>query len=95
MFWVDTFYLNNNNNLSYSISVDPCYSNPCYNGGTCFINEEKEAECECMPHYTGEQCENGSITVSSSNIYIISKCFSVHYYVTPPLFDIILTWVSS
>ena len=40
---------------------DPCPKNPCYNGGTCTVNDDFDPECECAPGYEGGQCEDGNI----------------------------------
>ncbi|CAH1777875.1 unnamed protein product, partial [Owenia fusiformis] len=39
------------------VPITPCTSNPCLNGGTC-ITSENEYRCECLPGYTGSNCES-------------------------------------
>lgn len=36
--------------------LDPCLVTHCYNGGTCSLNEDNEAQCDCKPEWTGPQC---------------------------------------
>ena len=37
-----------------------CDSDPCLNGGMCFVANFNEAFfCECPEMYTGTRCENG------------------------------------
>lgn len=38
-------------------SQNPCFSNPCKNGGTCRNNQPGEYQCDCTPSYTGRTCE--------------------------------------
>ena len=37
---------------------NPCESDPCLNGGTCF-NDDQGFECFCVPEYTGQICASG------------------------------------
>ncbi|XP_022068213.2 meprin A subunit alpha [Acanthochromis polyacanthus] len=41
-------------------AVDPCYPNPCFNGGVC-VESKGEASCRCATsqatYYTGPRCE--------------------------------------
>lgn len=39
---------------------DPCDPLPCKNGGTCTANDEVDVgyTCNCLPGYTGDNCEN-------------------------------------
>ena len=36
--------------------INECSSNPCQNGGSC-QNNYLEYECDCLPAYTGYNCE--------------------------------------
>ncbi|GFS76751.1 hypothetical protein NPIL_110091, partial [Nephila pilipes] len=45
---------------------DPCKSDPCKNGGTCFetdevINEGRSYKCLCTNGYDGPTCEESSL----------------------------------
>ncbi|KAK2139389.1 hypothetical protein LSH36_1825g00000, partial [Paralvinella palmiformis] len=37
----------------------PCDSNNCLNGGTCFC-DNRGYRCNCMPTFTGKNCETGT-----------------------------------
>ncbi|KAM4772429.1 meprin A subunit alpha [Rhinophrynus dorsalis] len=59
---------NNEDRWDYAVQpkplLDPCDSNPCFNGGVCVI-EKGKASCRCSSSqaffYTGEQCESVQI----------------------------------
>ena len=34
-----------------------CDINPCLNGGTCHLDSNRLATCQCMPEYTGTLCD--------------------------------------
>ncbi|XP_022091554.1 IgGFc-binding protein-like [Acanthaster planci] len=38
-------------------TVDPCYSNPCVNGGKCEVTGNFSYVCVCQPVWTGMNCE--------------------------------------
>ena len=38
--------------------TDPCYSNPCKNGGTC-ISDFIFVKCKCTDGFTGDRCTTG------------------------------------
>ena len=42
-----------------------CGSVTCYNGGTCFIDNDNDYACSCHPAFTGSQCES-KLAVSTS-----------------------------
>jgi Notch-like protein len=37
--------------------TDVCDSSPCYNGGTCKVDEWGQATCECFDGYSGRFCD--------------------------------------
>lgn len=39
------------------ITTNVCQSRVCYNGGSCFINKENMARCQCKRGYIGLNCE--------------------------------------
>ena len=52
--------------------VDPCFSNPCVNEGTCttfpdsIINNTALFNCTCHSEFFGEICEIGKKKINSS-----------------------------
>ncbi len=59
---------NNSDSKSVEITItapDACVGLVCQNGGTCFINQNGEPECDCPDGYEGVNCE------------IIDYCFGV------------------
>ena len=42
----------------YSLDIDECASRPCQNGGTC-NDGINQYNCDCVPGYSGGQCETG------------------------------------
>jgi len=62
-------------------SVNPCYTNPCVNGGTCTsVNGGTSYTCSCPPGYFGSTCASGEIQLSSFLIALsylrVCKCAS-------------------
>jgi len=46
--------------FTYRGTENPCFSNPCLNGGTCLNGfTDKKYLCVCRTGYTGEKCETG------------------------------------
>ena len=41
------------------LDVNECEANPCKNGGTC-VDLVGDYRCDCVPGYTGEDCEKGT-----------------------------------
>ena len=39
---------------------DPCRTNPCLNGATCFRGQGTTFYCNCAPAFTGDLCEQPS-----------------------------------
>ena len=40
--------------------LDACYPNQkayCYNGGTCTIDDNGGAKCDCLEGFSGPQCD--------------------------------------
>ena len=52
----------------FLIDVDECASSPCQNGGTC-VDVVNAYTCNCVPGYTGEDCETGNTCIYT--------CFSI------------------
>jgi hypothetical protein len=42
----------------YFLSVSPCSSDPCQNGGSCYIDPSFEAGCTCRGEWTGCFCSS-------------------------------------
>ena len=53
----------------YIIDIDECASSPCKNGGTC-IDGVDSYTCDCVPGFTGINCEIGK--EESFWIYFVS-----------------------
>ncbi|XP_068761771.1 uncharacterized protein [Montipora capricornis] len=50
--------LESNSRWTYRFTENPCSSNPCLNGGKCFMGyTDKKYVCECLPGSKGEHCE--------------------------------------
>ena len=41
------------------LDINECEANPCKNGGTCF-DLVGDYRCDCVPGYTGADCETGT-----------------------------------
>ncbi|KAL9980408.1 hypothetical protein ACROYT_G008996 [Oculina patagonica] len=53
--------------------IDECASSPCLNGGICFLNEVNQFSCNCIPGFTGVQCET-NIDECASNPCVHGDC---------------------
>ena len=49
--------------------VEPCYSNPCRNGGECICNPDYTYYCICRNRYTGTNCEIGTFCLKQKKDY--------------------------
>ncbi|KAJ8049024.1 Neurogenic locus notch-like protein 1 [Holothuria leucospilota] len=56
-----------NPNISCVVETEPkqCEKNICLNGGTCYIENDKEKTCTCMEGFTGQLC--GDIKCSNDS----------------------------
>lgn len=60
--------------------MNECSSKPCQNNGTC-IDLINRFECQCVPGYTGTQCEVGNIILSINNSkFKETKQYSIYWY---------------
>lgn len=57
---------------------DPCFQNPCLNGGHCSSNGAGSYTCTCIPPYTGHRCEEREF---------------IHAYHINTMFDILISQV--
>ncbi|XP_038061188.1 uncharacterized protein LOC119731947 isoform X4 [Patiria miniata] len=55
--------------IDYSIDPDPCWVNPCQNGGAC-TTIGRDYSCTCLPDFTGNDCQTGTVIVSQTSISI-------------------------
>lgn len=55
LFIVFSYFVTEYDNGCYR--KDLCAINPCRNGGSCFVDEDKEIQCYCYDTYTGDRCE--------------------------------------
>jgi hypothetical protein len=49
----NNFVSNHQGNDSDQTITDPCDSNPCQNGGTCFIGSNNAISCFCPRNFNG------------------------------------------
>ena len=49
------------------LDINECSSSPCHNNGTCF-DHVNSYQCNCVPGYTGSNCEIGMYTDSPFHI---------------------------
>ena len=49
-----------NNHVTFSFVNTACQSNPCQHNGTCIAGINADM-CNCMPGFTGAQCETSKI----------------------------------
>ena len=55
----------------YFSAVDPCLSNPCLNTGMCIGDADAQTyTCQCMPGFTGANCEDVVVPPTSELINI-------------------------
>ena len=51
----------------FILSVDPCASSPCKNGGVCHKNGQKYV-CKCPKGYQGKHCEKKRKATKSAHV---------------------------
>ena len=75
--------------MLYSVSENPCLSNPCQNGGQCApASDYSSFSCACPPSFAGDYCQTGSVTAET-------KCTTELHFshslkkVTHPLIQIV------
>lgn len=61
------------------LELDPCSTNPCQFGGTCFV-VGLSFQCTCRPGFTGNICENGGSNFLSKNSSIPSVNMFHRYF---------------
>lgn len=69
--------------------IDFCSNAPCFNGGTC-TNLESNSSCECLPRYTGMQCEIGECAKWQDNSKNILNRFVSSGRLNDTLYDLSL-----
>ena len=55
---IENFLLGNSFFLRFT---DPCSSLDCLNNGSCNVNLNGTAECDCAPGYIGMTCDIGTV----------------------------------
>ena len=76
--------------LNYFIFLlSVCISNPCKNGGTCFVNPQipHVAKCNCPPKFTGDKCQT-YIKATYCDEYPSYHCVSERFCFKPFSTDI-------
>ena len=55
------------------VDINECSSNPCQNGGSCYMDKINMFSCQCLPGYIGVKCETGigNFEVHSYSIRVI------------------------
>ena len=53
------------NKINGFTDINECVSLPCQNDGTC-VDGANEYGCQCLPGWTGNECETGKITVCNA-----------------------------
>ena len=65
-FEVHLFSFQIRSNFRHLVAENPCYPNPCINGGSCETyydnNEDIKYYCVCEPGYSGVHCDLGKMT---------------------------------
>ena len=48
---------------------NPCFNEPCLNGGSCTASFDFESyTCACQPGYYGDQCQNGQFQCKQTQL---------------------------
>lgn len=58
--------------VEYIVEIDECMSlsgNPCLNGGNC-INTEGSYMCQCLPGWTGTNCDVGTYILNNKCLFL-------------------------
>ena len=58
-----------------------CLSSPCQHNGTC-IEGINAYTCNCMPGFTGQQCETSNIVTILYTLYLYRTLLQCRYYST-------------
>ena len=56
----------------FFLEINECESDPCLSSGTC-VDELNQYTCNCVPGYTGINCETGKNTLHSYDIITVSN----------------------
>ena len=69
---------------------DPCYAQPCYNGGRCISmisNIQSHYVCECSSLYTGDRCQVSIHSIYIIYYYILSRPWLMCAMITPVVME--------
>ena len=61
--------------LIYYIDINECLSTPCLNGGTCKEDQLDSYLCQCLPGYTGFNCQTGTYEYIASTVNALYVIF--------------------
>lgn len=61
-----------------NLQINPCFSNPCLNGGQCHRHESGYT-CECKPEYLGPRCEHSFANSTCQSIALSAIPLTNHH----------------
>ncbi|XP_022080540.1 uncharacterized protein LOC110973761 [Acanthaster planci] len=91
LYWLTDFNINSPGfSIAYDIDPDPCWMNPCQNGGTCTTLAMGQGySCACLQDFSGDDCQIGTVIVSQTTISVIIGSTLAEGRVSHPLtFDL-------
>lgn len=68
LYWTTINIAENKTGSNCELKIDLCNPNPCQNSGTCVSNSPGTYFCNCLPQYSGNNCE---IQIRVIGLYIL------------------------